>query len=108
MTMEAENEMSEPIKLYRNGEVIETYAPSVAREWQTQGWSLTPLESEAVAPVDVEDTGDLDDSPVWLSPEPVPAAIVAEHWAGDMINYVEPEPAQEPVKRPVGRPKKAG
>lgn len=95
MTMEAENEMSEPIKLYRDGEVIETYAPSVAREWQKQGWSLTPDMMPNATPEDEQD-----DVPFDFAPEPEP-----EHWAADMINYVEPEP--EPVKRKAGRPKKA-
>ncbi len=75
--------MSEPIKLYRNGETIETCAPSVARAWQAQGWSLTPDMMPSAAPEDEQ-------------PE-------VEHWAADMLNYVEPEP----VQRKPGRPKKA-
>ncbi len=79
--------MSEPIKLYRNGETIETCAPSVAREWQAQGWSLTPDMMPNAAPIELPET-----------PEPEPA-----HWAADMVNFVEPEP----VQRKPGRPKKA-
>lgn len=43
-------EMSEPIKLYRNGEMIETVSPSVAREWQAQGWKLMPDMMPNAAP----------------------------------------------------------
>ncbi len=84
--------MSEPIKLYRNGDEIVTCSPSVAREWQAQGWSLTPDMMPNVAPEDEQDKVPFD-----FAPEP-------EHWAADMLNYVEPE--SQPVKRKAGRPKK--
>ena len=92
--------MSEPIKLYRNGEMIETCAPSVAREWQAQGWSLTPDMMPNAAPVD-----ELPSLPEAGTEEPFPWEIKPDHWAADMLNYVEPEPAQP--KRKAGRPKKA-
>jgi len=56
-----EDEMSEPIKLYRNGETIETCAPSVARAWQAQGWSLTPDMMPNAAPIELPE----------VEPEPV-------------------------------------
>lgn len=80
-------EMGEPIKLYRNGEMIETVSPSVAIEWQAQGWNLTPDMMLNAAP---------DELPA-VAPELEPA-----HWAADMLNHVEPEPTQ----RKPGRPKK--
>lgn len=87
-----ETDMSEPIKLYRNGEMIETLAPSVAKEWQKQGWSLTPDMMPNAAPED-------DDALIQEE------AQEPAHWAADMINYVEPEP--QPAKPKVGRPKKS-
>lgn len=36
--------MSEPITLYRAGEVVTTCAPSVAHDLQAQGWSKTPAD----------------------------------------------------------------
>ncbi len=79
--------MSEPIKLYRNGETVETCAPSVARAWQAQGWSLTPDMMPNAAP---EEATEVEDE--------IP------FWAGEMVNYTEPEPEQP--KRKAGRPKK--
>ena len=34
--------MSEPITLYRNGEVLTVTAPSWAKELQAQGWTVEP------------------------------------------------------------------
>ena len=34
--------MSEPIILYRDGDEVTVYAPSVALDLQAQGWSLQP------------------------------------------------------------------
>lgn len=85
------DEMSEPIKLYRDGEMIETVSPSVAREWQAQGWKLTPDMMPNTAPDKLPESSDVED--------------VISFWNDDMVNFVEPEPAQP--KRKAGRPKKA-
>lgn len=77
--------MSEPIKLYRDGEMIETVSPSVAREWQLHGWSLTPDMMPNVAPDELPALLEIEDE------EPFP-------WE------MTPEPAQP--KRKPGRPKK--
>ena len=34
--------MSEPITLYRDGDVVTVYAPSVAVSMQAEGWMLEP------------------------------------------------------------------
>ena len=81
--------MSEPIKLYRNGEMIETCAPSVAREWQAQGWSLTPDMMPNSAPDELPLDGLDITFPVEFDPNP---------------NIVFVEPAQP--KRKAGRPRK--
>lgn len=78
--------MSEPIKLYRDGQTIETFSPSTAKAWQAIGWTLQP-----------------DAMPDEVQPaEPV---ISTEHWAGDMLTQIAPEPIQNPSRR-TGRPKK--
>ena len=47
--------MSEPITLYRDGEVLTVYAPSWAKELQAEGWTLQPAESDAEVPFTLRD-----------------------------------------------------
>lgn len=56
--------MSEPITLYRDGEVLTVYAPSWAKQLQAEGWTLEPAESDGEVPFDF--------APVEDEPEPAP------------------------------------
>ena len=60
--------MSEPITLYRDGDEVTVYAPSVALDLQSQGWTLEPAESDGEVPFDFapaeDDTQEMDVVPV--------------------------------------------
>lgn len=73
--------MSEPIKLYRNGEMIETVSPSVAREWQAQGWKLQPDMMPNAAPDELPESG-------------LDVTFLVEFEPNPDVVFVEPEPAQ--------------
>ena len=47
--------MSEPITLYRDGDEVTVYAPSVAIAMQAHGWTLEPAESDGEVPFTLRD-----------------------------------------------------
>lgn len=72
--------MSEPITLYRDGDEMTVYAPSVAVSMQAEGWTLEPAESDGEVPFTLRDN---------YVDEP------------EFVNISEPAPAKR------GRPRKA-
>ena len=66
--------MSEPITLYRDGDEVTVYAPSVAVAMQAEGWTLEPAESYGEVPFTLRD---------------VPETYVDE---AEFVNISEPAP----------------
>ena len=65
--------MSEPITLYRDGDEVTVYAPSVALDLQAQGWTLEPAESDGEVPFDLRENY-VDESEFVNISEPAPKA----------------------------------
>ena len=64
--------MSEPITLYRDGDEMTVYAPSVAVSMQAEGWTLEPAESDGEVPFTLRDN--YVDEPEFVNiSEPAPA-----------------------------------
>lgn len=74
--------MSEPITLYRDGDEVTVYAPSVAVAMQAEGWTLEPAESYGEVPFTLRD---------------VPETYVDE---AEFVNISEPAPKPRRGRKP--------
>ena len=69
--------MSEPIRLAKGGTKITTFSPSVARDYEAQGFVRIGIDGQPLEPVKVE-------------PDPAPEPVEPEQ---------EPEPDPAPTKK---------